>query len=101
MLFNSHYKHLKEINVIRYLTLTISTTLHKNKRISLDKNKLIIKKAVSALGRKMMKLQLRTIDHILKAELCIKILAPGKLENPKIMKIKVLPINIQKLVIKN
>jgi hypothetical protein len=57
MLFNSHYKHLKEINVIRYLTLTILTTLHKNKRISLDKNKLIIKKAVSALGRKMKKLQ--------------------------------------------
>ena len=96
MLFNSHYKHLKEINVIRFLTLKISTTLLKNKRMSLDKNKLIIKKAVSALGRKMMKLQLRTIDHILKAELCIKILAPGKSERPKILKIKVLPINIQK-----
>lgn len=82
--------------MIRYLTLTISTTLHKNKRMSLDKNKLIIKKAVSALVMKIMKLQLRTIDHILKAELCIKILAPGKSESPKILKIKVLPINIQK-----
>jgi hypothetical protein len=64
--------------------------------MSLDKNKLIIKKVVSALGRKMMKFKLRTIDHILKAELCIKILAPGKSERPKILKIKVLPINIQK-----